>query len=105
MTLEQCKQTISDEPAILIYFSGVGCGVCTALQPKIKKAFEENYPKIKQYYFDIEEYKEIAINFNVFSMPTVLVFLDGKEFVRKSRNMSVDGIINDLQRPYNLFIE
>ncbi len=96
---------IKDDLAVMIYFSGQGCGVCKVLQPKIKQAFDKYYPLIKQYYFDIEEYKEFAISHNVFSMPTVLVFLDGKEFIRKSRNMSVDGIVNDLKRPYSLLME
>jgi thioredoxin-like negative regulator of GroEL len=93
---------IQDNQACLIYFSGKGCGVCKSLQPKIRNAFDEHYPLIKQYHLDIEEYKEFAISLSVFSMPTVLVFLDGKEFVRKSRNMSVEGLIQDLERPYNL---
>ena len=91
MTVEEINLIIKDKPAVLLYFSGVGCGVCQALQPKIKKAFTDNYPLIEQYYLDIQEYKDIAISFEVFTMPTILVFLDGKEFVRKSRNMSVDG--------------
>ncbi len=103
MTLEDAKSIIQKQPAVLLYFSGVGCGVCQVLQPKIKEAFDINYPLIKQYYLDIEKYKEIAISFGVFTMPTILVFLDGKEFVRKSRNMSVDGLVQDLKRPYDLF--
>jgi thioredoxin-like negative regulator of GroEL len=93
---------IQDNKACLIYFSGENCGVCKALQPKIKDTFNKNYPLIKQYHLDIEEYKEFAISLNVFSMPTILVFLDGKEFIRKNRNMSVDGLIEDLKRPYRL---
>jgi len=103
LTIEECRNTISAQPAVLLYFSGVGCGVCTVLQPKIKEAFSKYYPKIEQYYLDIDEHKELAISLNVFTMPTILVFLDGKEFARKSRNLSVDGFIQELQRPYNLF--
>ncbi len=103
MTLDDCNLLIKNKPALLIYFSGVGCGVCASLQPKIKESFSHSYPLIEQYYLDIEEYKEIAVSFGVFSIPTILIFLDGKEFVRKSRNMSVVGLIEDLKRPYNLF--
>ncbi len=94
---------ITKKEAVMVYFSGVGCGVCKVLQPKIKESFSQNYPLIEQYYLDIEEHKSLAISLSVFSIPTILVFLDGKEFMRKSRNMSVDGLIRDLKRPYNLF--
>jgi thiol-disulfide isomerase/thioredoxin len=103
MTLEELKSIIKDKPAVLVYFSGIGCGVCQVLKPKIQKAFSDNYPLIQQYYLDIEEHKDIAVSYSVFTMPTILVFLDGKEFARKSRNMSVDGLIQDLKRPYDLF--
>jgi len=99
------ENIIQDNPAVLIYFSGKDCSVCSALQPKIKEVFENNYPLIKQYYLDIEEYKNLAISLNIFSIPTILVFFEGKEFVRKSRNMSVAGLVEDLKRPYSLFFQ
>ncbi len=105
MTLDEFNSLIKKQPAVLIYFSGIGCSVCTSLQPKIKEAFTKHYPKIEQHYLDIQENNTIAVDVGVFSMPTILVFLDGKEFIRKSRNMSVDGLIQDLKRPYNLFFE
>ncbi len=103
MTLEDIQSSIKNKPAILLYFSGENCGVCKALQPKIKKAFDTNFPKIEQIYLDIEKYKNIAIDYSVFSMPTILIFLDGKEFARESRNLSVDALVQRLKRPYNLF--
>ncbi|RLD02179.1 MAG: thioredoxin, partial [Chloroflexi bacterium] len=39
---------------------------------------------------------------DVFAIPTVLVFLDGKEFLRKSRHMSVDEVIREIKRPYDI---
>jgi thioredoxin-like negative regulator of GroEL len=89
----------------MVYFSGKNCNVCKVLQPKIKKAFNKEYPKIKDIYIDAEENQEIAIEFGVFSVPTIIVFFDKKEFARKSRNLSVDGFIQELKRPYNLFFD
>ena len=105
MTLEKIKSELKVNTSVLIYFSGIGCSVCKDLQPKIKKSFTTTYPLITQYHLDIQKYKDIAIYFNVFSMPTILVFLDGKEFIRKSRNMSVHELILDLKRPYDLLFE
>ncbi len=105
MNIDNINEIIKTKPSVSIYFSGVGCGVCEVLQPKIKKALDENFPLIEQYYFDIEEYKKLAISFDVFVMPTLLIFIDGKEFIRKSRNMSVDELITNLKRPYKLFFE
>ncbi len=103
MQIEELKQTIQNEDAVMVYFSGEFCGVCKVLQPKIKDAFQKSFPKIKQVYISADEYKQTAIEFGVFAVPTIIVYFDGKEHQRKSRNLSVVGFVEELQRPYGLF--
>lgn len=103
MEIEKLKQKIKNNDAVVIYFSGENCGVCKVLEPKIKEAFSIEFPKIKQIYINADKYKTTAIEYGVFSMPTIIVFFDGKEFAKKSRNLSVDGFIQELKRPYGLF--
>ena len=103
MQIEELKQTIKNEDAVMVYFSGEFCGVCKVLQPKIKDAFANIFPKIRQIYIDADEYKQTAVEFGVFAVPTILVYFDGKEFAKKSRNLSISGFIQELQRPYGLF--
>ena len=43
--------------------------------------------------------------FTVFSIPTVLIFFDRKEFKRYGRNISIPLFIEELERPYNLMCE
>ena len=105
MNIEQLNEKIKSTPALLVYFSGTSCGVCKVLKPKITKAFNENYPKIKQIEINIEDNLELSRQFNIFAMPSILVFFDGSEFVRKERNISVDGLIDQVKRPYSLFFE
>ncbi len=105
MILEDLQEHIKIKPACLVYFSGENCGVCKALQPKIKEAVTVNFPKIEQYYLDASQHQDIAIKFSIFSVPTVLVFLDGKEVMRKGRNISISQFIQELKRPYSLFFE
>lgn len=104
MTIETIEKLISTKQAVMLYFSGNDCGVCEALKPKIKDAFASNFPKIEQVFIQANEYKEISSHFGVFSVPTILVFLEGKEFARKSRNISVPGFIQELNRPYQIMI-
>jgi thioredoxin-like negative regulator of GroEL len=105
MTIEQLNEQIKSNDALLVYFSGTTCGVCKVLKPKITKAFNENYPKIKQIEINIDENIQLARQFNIYSMPSILVYFDGKEFARKERNISVDGFISEISRPYGLFFE
>ena len=51
---------------------------------------------------DISVEEEVAPHFGVLAIPTVLIFLDGKEFLRRSRHMSVGEVISEIKRPYEI---
>ena len=102
MTLETIEQTLSTELAVALYFSAPTCNVCHALKPKLLEAFDANFQQLSVISIDISETPEIASYFGVFSIPTLLVYLDGKEFLRKSRHMSVDQVVAEIQRPYEI---
>ena len=104
MTLEQLQQTISEEVGVLLYFSGENCNVCHALRPKFKELFDAEFPQIKQIYLDAHEHAEISAHYSVFSVPTMLVFLDGREFVREGRAVSMYKLTEQLKRPYTMML-
>ncbi len=96
------NEIISNEIGVLLYFSTPTCNVCHALKPKIDQAFEKEFPLIKRYFIDSVETPEIPANLQIFSVPTIVVFLDGKEFARESRNVSVSELIQKIKRPYEI---
>jgi len=102
MDIETIEQTLRSELAVGLYFSAPTCNVCHALKPKLLTAFEAELPLLQVISIDISETPEIASHFGVFAIPTLLVYLDGKEFLRKSRHMSVDQLIGEIKRPYDI---
>lgn len=105
MTLQEMQEKIATTDAVLLYFWGDNCNVCEALRPKIKEAFDENFPKIEQLYLNAKSNAEISAHFGVFSIPTMIVFLDGREFVKASRNISIDQLVTQVDRPYSMMFE
>ena len=103
-TIENVNNIIKDEMAVMLYFSAPTCNVCHALKPKLLEAIDDNFKKFKIVSIDTSLNQEIAANFSVFAIPTILVFLDGREFLRKSRHMSVGEVINEIKRPYEIMI-
>ncbi len=101
-SLEAIQEAVSTQLGLLLYFSTPSCNVCKALKPKISDAFKSRYPKIEQYSVDAAASPEIAAHFQVFSVPTILVFLEGKEFARASRNLSVSRFVEQIARPYRI---
>jgi len=105
MTLEELQTKIAATDGLLLYFWGDNCNVCEALRPKVKEAFDQYFPKIEQIYLNAKEDIAISAAFGVFSIPTMIVFLDGKEFVKVSRNVSIEQLIAQVDRPYSMMFE
>jgi len=105
MRLEDIKVIIDNQIGVLLYFSGEDCSVCKALRPKFKELFDSEFPQVKQLYLDAQENSEISAHFQVFSVPTMIVFLDGKEFVREGRAVSLQKMSERLGRPYRMITE
>ena len=103
MQIEQLQQEIQTNDALMLYFSGEQCGVCKVIQPKIKELFTTTFPKIKQLYITAEKFPQTAAQFNVLTIPSVIVLFDSKEFIRQSRHISLDQLEQQLLRTYNLY--
>tara|TARA_R110002050_G_scaffold166306_1_gene296791 strand:- start:283 stop:657 length:375 start_codon:yes stop_codon:yes gene_type:complete len=104
MNSETLQTLIATETAVAVYFSAPNCGVCEALRPKVEEMLTSQFPAIKYVHVQIEKAPDISGTFGVFSAPTLLVFFEGKEFLRKVRLMSIPELANIISRPYNMLI-
>ncbi len=98
----ELESLINTETALLVYFSTNTCSVCKSLKPKVEQAVENHFEKMKTVYVRSDEFPAAAANRRVFTAPTLLVFFEGKETLRKIRNFSVDELIREISRPYSL---
>lgn len=104
-TLETINHILNENDAVMLYFSAPTCNVCHALKPKLIEAVTAEFPTFVIESIDISETPEIASQFSVFTIPTVLIFFQGREFCRKSRHMSVGEVVEEIRRPYTLMVE
>ena len=104
-SLQEYEKFQTENEATLIYFSTPQCNVCKVLKPKLIDFVNSEFPKIKMGYVDSESLPEVAAQNRVFTVPTILVFLDGKEFIRKSRNINLGEFENEIERPYSMFFD
>lgn len=89
-------------PLVLAYFKMKGCSVCEVLKPKVYRLLEQNYPMVKTVEIEITSQPSIAAHFSVLSAPTVLVFANKKEAIRKAGVFSIDELSSMLKRIYAL---
>lgn len=76
------EQTISTNKTVLIDFWATWCGPCRALAPTIVELAKEYSGKILIGKLDVDENPATAEKFQVFSIPTMILFKDGKEVDR-----------------------
>lgn len=96
------KEFVEANPAVCFYLSTPQCNVCKILKPKVIELIETKYPKIKFVYVDLNEAKEIAGQLSVFAVPTIIIFFEGKEVIRVSRNVSIEILSDQIERYYQM---
>jgi thioredoxin 1 len=67
----------SDKP-VLIDFWATWCGPCRMIAPIVEELAVEYDGRVKIGKVDVDENQQIAIKFGVRSIPTLLIFKDGK---------------------------
>ena len=76
------QEVLKSDKHVLIDFWAGWCGPCKMLSPVVDQIAEEN-PDIKVGKVDVDAEAELAIKFNVMSIPTLIVFKNG-ELVNQS---------------------
>jgi len=94
-----------NEEALLVYFSTESCNVCKVLKPKVAELLSGSYPKIRMVYVDIEKSPVISGQNRVFTIPTILLFVQGREIARFSRNFSIGELEEQIDRFYTHVFE
>jgi thioredoxin 1 len=103
--LDSLQEKIAAEKGVLLYFSNDSCSVCKVLRPKVAELLRDQFPLMASHYVDTEKSPVIPGQFGVFTIPTILIFFEGREQVRYSRNISMHQLEDALSRPYNLLFE
>ncbi len=98
---EGLKKVINENKIVLVYFGNETCGVCVDMKPKIQNILSK-YPEIKSAYVDVGRLVKVASQNNIFTIPGILVFIEGKETIREARHISVPEIDRKLNRYYEL---
>jgi thioredoxin 1 len=74
--------TINNNKLVFIDFWASWCGPCRALAPTIEELAQEYNGKALVGKLDVDENPATAERFQVFSIPTMILFKDGKETER-----------------------
>lgn len=71
------QEAVSTSQTVLVDFWAVWCGPCRMLSPIVDQIAEEN-PTIKVCKVNVDEQPELAEQFSIMSIPTLIVLKNGK---------------------------
>jgi thioredoxin-like negative regulator of GroEL len=103
--LELLKEKVAGEEGLLIYFSNESCSVCKVLRPKVSELLSHRFPKLSSYYVDIDKSPLLSGQYRIFTIPSILIFFQGKEYFRFSRSFGLHQLLEAIEKPYYAVFE
>jgi len=81
---------------VLVDFSATWCGPCKMLEPVLENIASENHPFdiIK---IDVDKHENLAREYGIMSVPTMIVFSDGKPIKSFSGFMPKEEVLNQMK--------
>lgn len=72
------EKVLKSDVPVLVDFWAPWCGPCKAIGPSVEQLASEYAGKAKVYKVDVDNDGELAQQYNVMSIPALLLFKDGK---------------------------
>ena len=89
-------EVIASDIPVLVDFWAPWCGPCKMLGPVISQIAEENEGKIKVGKVNVDDEEELAMQYGIQSIPTVLLFKGGVAVARTVGFMPADRLLAEL---------
>ncbi len=84
--------TASDLP-VVVDFWAPWCGPCHAMAPHFERAARELEPGVRLAKLNTEEERAVASRYDIRSIPTLILFKNGREVARQSGAMDSENLV------------
>ncbi len=72
------QEVLKEEKLVLVDFWASWCGPCQMLAPVLSQFAEEYKDKLKVGKVNVDEQRDLAIKYNITSIPTLILFKNGE---------------------------
>lgn len=95
--MEKFNELIQSTKPVLVDFYAEWCGPCKIMKPRILDVAERMGDNVKVVQIDVDKEKELATRFRISSVPTLIIFKNGKQQWRQSGIISALALIQLLK--------
>lgn len=90
---------ITSEPLVLVDFFATWCGPCKMLAPVLEELAAKIGEKVHIVKVDVDESSDLAMRFQIMSVPTMILFQNGKA-VKQIQGYQSAAALEAAMKPY-----
>lgn len=103
LTAEEFKNLINtSKKPVLVDFFASWCGPCKMLAPIIEDIENEFSESLEVLKIDIDKCSELAREYNIMSVPTLMIFSEGEVKTQETGFMPKEALINMINSSVNV---
>lgn len=94
--MSKFNDLINSKTPVLVDFFATWCGPCQMLMPVLKEVKDNLGERITILKMDVDKNQELAAQFQVRGVPTMMLFQNGKQLWRQSGVLTKEEIIRTI---------
>ncbi|HLR64283.1 MAG TPA: thioredoxin family protein [Pseudogracilibacillus sp.] len=103
-SMQEVNEFMQQDGLQFLYVTMPNCSVCHGLLPQLEP-FVERYSKINFAQLDAADIPEAQGQFQLFTAPVALLFVDGKEYIRQARFIPLQQLDEDIYKIYSQYFQ
>ena len=94
---EALQKILRTHQIVVVQFGSECCAPCKSLQNKIM-TWNQEHPSVCHAYVSVDDLKQLSAQMEVFTVPTILVYVEGRLTIRQSGYFSLEQILEQTER-------
>ena len=90
--MDRLKEVIQSPKPVLVDFYAEWCGPCRTMKPRLLDVAERIGENAKVVEIDVDKEKELADQYRIQSVPTLIIFKKGKQLWRQTGVISTHAL-------------